>query len=187
MTSVEHLPVNSPGISGRKVVVAMFAFGICATTLLYVYWTLHLMPFMPLQEAIVAEFPDSAPRVDGGQKKMHRNTPTILRIVMKTRVDPTALDEESTEAISAICQRIAELSKQKVQLPNLDFIELHIYKLLQEQEIRTKSFRLDIRAGIEWQEVDAKGSPLTTTTGPGIPPTSETPRSTPATSGEPVP
>ena len=146
--------ISLRAISGRKVVVGMFVFGICATGLLFLYWKLHLMPFMPLQEAIETEFPGSAPRVEGGQEKMQKDTPTILRIVMKSQTDPTAVDIESLRAISAVRTRVAELAKEKVQLPDLDFIELHIYKLLQEQEIRKKSFRLDVKAGSEWREVD---------------------------------
>ncbi|MFN5076862.1 MAG: hypothetical protein ACK5MO_14810, partial [Planctomyces sp.] len=46
-------------VSGRTVVVLMFVMGILATAFLYTYWTLHLTPFMPLQEAIVREFPGS--------------------------------------------------------------------------------------------------------------------------------
>ena len=41
-----------------------------------------------LQDAIVNEFPGSAPRVDGGKKKPSKNTPTILRIL---GLDPNSL------------------------------------------------------------------------------------------------
>ena len=169
----------------------MFVFGICTTGLLFLYWKLHLMPFMPLQEAIVTEFPGSAPRVDGGQKKMHKDTPTILRIVMKSQTDPTAVDIESLRAISAVRTRVAELAKEKVQLPDLDFIELHVYKLLQEQEIRKKSFRLDVKAGAEWREVDQKGSPVTIAVESNVSTPSEfagsSLESTPSASAEPSP
>ncbi|MFN6151495.1 MAG: hypothetical protein ACK5BP_16175, partial [Planctomyces sp.] len=77
-------------VSGRTVVVLMFVMGILATAFLYTYWTLHLTPFMPLQEAIVREFPGSAPRVNGGRKKIHKQTPMILRIAIKSETDPTS-------------------------------------------------------------------------------------------------
>jgi hypothetical protein len=53
--------VLPPGrrVSGRLIVASMFLLGICATSFLYTYWTLHLMPFMPLQESLVREFPGS--------------------------------------------------------------------------------------------------------------------------------
>ena len=81
--------ITRRGISGKVIVGSMFFMGICATTFLYTFWTLHLMPFMPLQEAIVKEFPGSAPRVDGGRKKLHKGTPNVLRIVLKSEVDPS--------------------------------------------------------------------------------------------------
>ena len=149
-------------LTGRKVVAAMFLMGFGATGLLYTYWTLHLMPFMPLQEAIVAEFPGSAPRVDGGQRKSHKQTPTILRIVMKSKVDPTSTDADSLEAMRALRARITELVESKVDFPGMDFIELHVYKLLQEKEIREKSYRLDLKLGSgEWYEINEKGDPVT--------------------------
>ncbi len=147
-------------ISGRWLVIGMFLFGITATGMLYAYWTLHLMPFMPLQEAIVKEFPGSAPRVDGGKKRMSENTPTILRIVMKSEIDPTSADETSARAIATIRTRISELAIEKVQLPDLAIIELHVYKLLQEKEIRERSWRLELKSGTDWYEVDQRGEPV---------------------------
>lgn len=135
----------------------MFLFGSVATGLLYAYWTLHLMPFMPLQAAIVQEFPGSAPRVDGGKKRMSQNTPTILRIVMKSQIDPLSEKPESVEEITFIRSRIAKLAVEKVQLPDLAIIELHIYKLLQEKEIRERSWRLELESGGDWYEVDQRG------------------------------
>lgn len=147
-------------ISGRWMVIGMFLLGITATGLLYAYWTLHLMPFMPLQEAIVGEFPGSAPRVDGGKKRMSENTPTILRIVMKSETDPQSLNTEAVREIDAVRKRIAELVLEKVPLQDLSIIELHIYKLLQEKEIRERSWRLELSTGADWYEVDQRGDPV---------------------------
>jgi hypothetical protein len=163
MTKTDHLPAGGPTISGRVVVVSMFVFGMIATGLLYAYWTLHLMPFMPLQEAIVAEFKGSAPRVDGGKRKLHKETPTILRIVMKTEIDPTATDPETLQTIAKMQKRVAELAKEKVQMPTLDFIELHLYQLVKEKVIREKSFRLDLKTEAAWKEIDPRamsGAPV---------------------------
>jgi hypothetical protein len=160
MSGTDPSPVSPRFLTGPRVVAAMFAMGICATALLYAYWTLHLMPFMPLQEAIVTEFPGSAPRVDGGRKKLHKETPTVLRIVMKSQIDPTAADPESTDALNTLRNRIAELVEAKVDFPGMNFIELHVYKLLQEKEIREKSWRLDLQPGSEWMEIDERGNSL---------------------------
>jgi hypothetical protein len=154
----ESSPVPKPAIlNGRVIVALMFMFGITATAILFVYWKLHLMPFMPLQEAIVAEFPGSAPRVDGGQKKMSAGTPVILRIVMKTDADPQSNDPAAIAEISRIKERIHSLAMEQATLPDLEILELHIYKLLPEKEIRERSFRRELPSGSEWYEVDNRG------------------------------
>ncbi|MDA1229479.1 MAG: hypothetical protein O2856_01770 [Planctomycetota bacterium] len=147
-------------ISGRWLVVGMFAMGITATSLLYAYSTLHLGPFRSFQDAIVREFPGSSPRVDGGKKRPSQNTPTILRILMRSEIDPLADDEESARKMLALRKRIAELALENVALPDLAFIELHVYKPLQEEEIRKRSYRLDLTTDTEWIEIDPRGEPL---------------------------
>ena len=147
-------------ISGRWMVIGMFIFGITATALLYLYWTLHLMPFMPLQDAIVKEFPGAAPRVDGGKKRMSQNTPTILRIAMWSEIDPQSSNPESVREIAVLRKRIAELAIEKVQLPDLAIIELHVFKALPEKEVRERSWRLELKTGADWFEVDQRGEPV---------------------------
>lgn len=148
-------------LSGRTIVALMFLLGILATSFLYAYWTLHLMPFMPLQEAIVAEFPGSAPRVDGGQKKMHKDTPLILRIAMKSELDPLSENPEDQQEMARIRNRVAELSRSLDPLPGVELLELHIYKLVEEEAIRKRSWRLDMQQQSEWSEIDERGRELT--------------------------
>ena len=147
-------------ISGRWLVIGMFAMGITATGLLYAYSTLHLGPFKPLQEAIVKEFPGSSPRVDGGKKRMQLDTPTILRILMKSHIDLMSETDESIGKIRTMRIRIAELALENVTLPNLAIIELHVYKPLQEDQILKRSYRLDLKSGADWIEIDQRGQPL---------------------------
>ncbi len=147
-------------ISGRWLVIGMFAMGITATGLLYAYSTLHLGPFKPLQEAIVKEFPGSSPRVDGGKKRMQLDTPTILRILMKSEIDPLSEHEESVRKMTAMRNRIAELVRENVTLPDLAILELHVYKLLQEDQILKRSYRLDLKSGTDWMEIDQRGEPI---------------------------
>lgn len=148
----------------------MFFMGICATTFLYTYWTLHLMPFMPLQEAIVQEFPGSAPRVDGGRKKLHKGTPNVLRIVLKSDVNPTSEKPEDLEFLKNLRERIAVLSKEKVPLPDLDEIELHVYKLVKEEEILECSWKRPWADGGDWELVEPPvASPVTSTIPAGPP------------------
>ena len=136
--------------------------GITAAGLLFAYSTLHLGPFKPLQEAIVQEFPGSSPRVDGGKKRMQLDTPTILRILMKSEIDPLSADEQSVREMLALRQRIAELAREKVPLPDLAIIELHVYKLVQEEQILKRSYRLDLKSGEDWIEIDQRGEPIQT-------------------------
>ena len=64
--SSNAMPPTEKTISGSRLVIAMFGMAIVATGLLWFYWDLHLMPYMPLQEALAEEFEDSSPRVEGG-------------------------------------------------------------------------------------------------------------------------
>ena len=146
-------------LSSRRIVALMFFFGITATAVLFGYWTWHVMPFMPLQKAIVAEFKGSAPRVDGGQRKMRDNTPVILRVVMKTEFDPYSSDTEARAELARIQSRVVDLSREHTTLPDLQFIELHLYKLLKEKEVIERSYRFDVLRSV-WEDIDAKGQLL---------------------------
>ncbi|MFM8478279.1 MAG: hypothetical protein ACKOEO_21040 [Planctomycetaceae bacterium] len=147
-------------ISGRWIVASMFAMGICATAFLYTYWTLHLMPFMPLQESLVREFPGSAPRVNGGQKKMHKQTPVVLQVMMKSPVDPWSKKTADQAAMVKIQQRVLELVREQNPLPGLQQLELHVYQLVAEDEIQGRSWRILMPAATAWEEVDDLGNAL---------------------------
>lgn len=147
------------GVSGKTVVASMFLLGICATTFLYTYWSLHLMPFMPLQEAIVREFPGSAPRVNGGQAKLHRKTKRVLSIQMKTTLDPKN-SEKDAEALKNLRARVAVLVRQHTTLPDIEEVQLHLYKLIQEEEIRQASWKLAPGASSDWEPLEEPGVSL---------------------------
>ncbi|MFM7036524.1 MAG: hypothetical protein ACKO2L_02265 [Planctomycetaceae bacterium] len=147
-------------VSGRLIVASMFLLGICATTFLYTYWTLHLMPFMPLQESLVREFPGSAPRVNGGQKKMHKQTPVVLQVMMKSPVDPKSEKAADQIAIAKLQQRVLELVREQNPLPDLQQLELHVYHLVAEDEIQGRSWRILMPDGSNWEEVDDLGNAI---------------------------
>ena len=146
--------------SGKVIVASMFLLGIMATAFLYTYWTLHLMPFMPLQEALVQEFPGSAPRVDGGQKKIHKQTPMVLRVAMKTEMDPLSTESEDTAEMQRMRDRLWSLTQELKPLDGLEHLELHAYKLVQEDEIRKRSWRMLVQEDQQWIEIDADGRVL---------------------------
>jgi len=151
---------TAPRVSGRLIVASMFLMGICATTFLYTYWTLHLMPFMPLQESLVREFPGSAPRVNGGQKKMHKQTPVVLQVMMKSPVDPWSKAPTDLVAIATLQKRVLELVREQNPLPGLQQLELHVYQLVAEDEIQGRSWRILMPAATAWEEVDDLGNSL---------------------------
>ncbi len=122
-----------PTISGKWLVIGMFAFAITATAILWYYWTLHTAPFIPLQRAIVDEFADSAPRVEGGQRKIHKGTPRILRVTMKVGFNPQTDEEQAAQT----ADRIVELADEHLDLADYDQMDLHLLWLRPEQELVT--------------------------------------------------
>lgn len=156
----DRVATNDSRISGRVLVVAMFLFGIAATATMWIYWNLHLTPFMPLQKALAAEFEDSSPRVSGGQRKISRNTPKIMRVVMRMPFDPTTDSEEIRLRVDSVVQRIRELAAEHAQLGDYEILEVHLFQEIQhpsENEIRSDVIRRSIDA---WQDVDADGNPV---------------------------
>jgi hypothetical protein len=137
-------------LNGRGIVAAMFGFGIAATAFLFIYWNLHLMPFMPLQKAIVAEFPKSAPRVDGGQRKMHKGSPKILRVVMKVAFDPAETGADTVTELTRYLDRIRVLAEKHVPLAEYEYLDVNLYYPIREKEIREKLIRKRIS---DWQDV----------------------------------
>ncbi|MEZ6121762.1 MAG: hypothetical protein R3C49_01150 [Planctomycetaceae bacterium] len=138
---------RDPRVSGRVVVAGMFVLGFLATGILMVYWNLHLAPFMPLQKALVDQFENSSPRVDGGQRKIHKGTPKILRVVMRVPFDP---DSSAVEVLGLIEDRIEQTRQQALRLtpPSaFEVLEIHLYQEQKEQALSQKTFLRDLRSG----------------------------------------
>ena len=113
-------------VSGKAVVVGMFVFGVMTTSLIWFYWNKHIEPFMPLQMALAEEFDNSSPRVEGGQRKIHKTTPKLLRITMRSPYDPT--DDEFDERIEVDLRKIADIASEYLDLSSFDLLEVHFYK-----------------------------------------------------------
>lgn len=125
-------------LSGRWVVVGMFVFAAAATGGMWVYWKLHIAPFLPLQEALAEAFPGSRPRVEGGQRKMSKNTPRILRITARVDFDPTR-DQNAAE-VDRFADRLAAVAREKQNdLSSYELLELHLFWPEPEQEIRQRT------------------------------------------------
>lgn len=123
----------------------MFALAIVATGTLWTYWNLHLMPFMPLQEALEAEFDHSSPRVDGGRRKTHKGTPMILRVVMRVPFDPNDSGADVQNQIEARLDRTRELAADLIDLEKYEVLEVHLYEEEKEGRLSQKTFTKDLK------------------------------------------
>jgi hypothetical protein len=128
-------------VSGIGVVLAMFAFGIAATAGLWTYWTLHTGPFRPLQAALAKEFPGSVPRVDGGQRKLRKGMPTILRAVLRVDFDPVTETAKGEQILS----RVEQVSRQHIDLSEYDILDVYLYQGVPEQEIHEREFERQLK------------------------------------------
>lgn len=134
MSTVQHKPPRV--LSGRWVVAGMLALGVVFTAALWFYWYFHMQPFRPLQQALAAEYPESAPRVEGGQRKLHKDTPRILRITMRVDFDPTA----ETDRAEQFLRQVAAFVQKRDGLAGYERFELHLYHPVPEQEIRQRTY-----------------------------------------------
>ena len=129
--SADQTPPKPQGIPGSYVVLGMFAFGILITGTLFAYWHFHTAPFQELQTALAEEFPGSRPRAEGGQRKQHKDTPRILRIILKVDFPP----ESHKARCEQMADRVLELAEQHHGLEPYDLVEIHLFWPEKEQEI----------------------------------------------------
>ena len=131
-----------PVISGRWVVIAMFAFALTVTGLLYLYWDLHTGPFRPLTEVLAHEFEGSHPLVQGGQEKVRKGSPKILRVTL--RVDFAPDDENNNELVDKVVDRISQLADEHHGLAKYDILEIHLIRLRAEKTIQQREVIIDL-------------------------------------------
>jgi len=154
-------PPSGPSISGRTVVIAMFAFGAVATLILFVYWNLHMMPFMPMQEALVAEFgEDCAPRVEGGQRKIHKHSTKMLRVVLKVPFNPKLEAPTTAERVNEHLVKVRDIAAKNLNLDDYDTLELHLFQDKQESRFPQITVRKNIAS---WEDVNEDGTPVDAT------------------------
>jgi hypothetical protein len=129
-------------VPGRWIVLTMFAFGIAATGGIWVYWKLHLAPFMPLQKALAAEFPKSSPRVDGGWSgKEFQQGPPRLRIVLRVPYPPLEQDAR----VSATIDRVVELARAHLDFTKYETLEIYLVHYAPERAPQQFEFKARIR------------------------------------------
>jgi hypothetical protein len=128
-------------VSGRGMVIALLAFGVATTAAMWIYWTLHVGPFRPLQDALAAAFPNSSPRVEGGQHKMHKGTPKILRVVLRVDFDPVSEKNRGEEMLGLV----ELIARKHIDLDAYDELEVFLYHGVPEQEVRQQEFKRTLR------------------------------------------
>lgn len=128
-------------LPGRWVVVGMFAFGLIATSGLWAYWYLHTAPFRPLQLAIAESIPGSNPRVEGGQRKIHKQTPRILRITVRVEFDPQK-DEGRAKEVGA---QLEALARKHQDLSHYDLLEMYIFHRIPEERISERVISVELK------------------------------------------
>ena len=118
-------------LSGKLLVLGLFAFGIAATSLLYVYWDQHTKPFRPLREAIGREFRHSRPNVEGGRHK--GRGPWTLRISLTVPFPPAEEPDQSKK----VFDRILEITRQNLKVDDIEKIEVNLIQFVPEELART--------------------------------------------------
>lgn len=119
MTVTTPSPVRPtvPGVSGRWVVLSLGLLGLASAIGVYIFWTLHFAPFVPLQQALAVEFDSVRPRVEGGR---HRGGPAVLRVVLHVKSPPVQDDP----ALVKMADRVLELAGEKLDLARYNELEL---------------------------------------------------------------
>jgi hypothetical protein len=104
---------------------------------MWAYWTLHVGPFRPFQDALAAAFPHSSPRVDGGQRKMHKGTPRILRVVMRVEFNPITESARGEQVVDAVEQ----IARKHLDLGAYDELKVFLFHGVPEQDVQQQEFR----------------------------------------------
>ncbi len=134
-------------VSGKLVVLGMFAFGIVLTAALYTYWDLHTRPFRPLQEALAKAIPGCSPRVIGGRHKSHQDgSPNTLRMIVQVDYNPLDADNEARR--DDLARTILSLARTHHDLAPYERVELHLEYRIPERPGEVWS---SIRTPAEWE------------------------------------
>lgn len=129
-------------VSGAKVIVGLFVFAFLMSCVLWAYWSMHTGPFLPLQRAIFREFPKSYPHVEGGQRRMHKNTPKMLRVTMRVGFDPKSPDEKPQ--VEKVFNRLVDLAKKNIAFSDYELFEVHLVLMRPEHAAITLTITRDV-------------------------------------------
>jgi len=108
-------------VRGAWVAVGILVLGLVFTAVLWWYTDMHAGPFRELRDAIHAEYPGASPHVEGGQRKIHKGTPKILRITLRVEDDPRSDDE----LVSQKMDRLVSLADRHHGLRKYDRLDVY--------------------------------------------------------------
>lgn len=147
-------------VSGAKVIIGLFVFAFLMSCVLWVYWSMHTGPFLPLQRAIFREFPKSFPHVEGGQRRMHKNTPKTLRVTMRVAFDPESADEK--QQVEKVYYQLVELAKKNIAFKDFELFEVHLVQMRPEHSAKKLTITRDVAPLLnESEKADRGGQPST--------------------------
>ena len=136
---------ESPRISGVWVASGLLLLGVLFTLALWLYTEVHTGPYRGLRDAIHSEFPRSVPQVEGGQKKMHKGTPRILRITLQVHSDP----REDDQLVTGMIDRLVSLSEQHHGLGDYDLLDVYLVWFRPEQKAVSRHEQREVRHLVE--------------------------------------
>ncbi len=151
MSPNEAPPVSDPDvspdipgkeISGRYLLIGLVVLAFSMSGVLWVYWYLHTKPFVPLQRAVTATFPKSYPQVQGGQRRMHKDSPKILRITLRVKFDPEP--QEADEQVTAIVNQLEALARKHIDYASYEQFEIHLIQMQPEHAAKKRTITRDI-------------------------------------------
>ncbi len=125
-------------LTGKPVVFGMFLFALIVSIGLWSYWELHTQPFRTLTDQLGETFPHSNPRVEGGKHGMHKQTPLVLRIVMRVSYDLTLNEPRYQKQVS----EILTIAAQSGMLKKYEECEIHLYYQPAEQKPEVRSITI---------------------------------------------
>lgn len=130
------------GVSGSRVVLAMFCFAGMVTGVLWYYTYLHRKPFIPLRISLAEVFGrERTIRVEGGRDKQG---PVTLRIVMNIDFDP----QSDREKIASMRKQVLELAGENLDLTEYEIFEFNLVYLVPESEPLRYQSSLALEKGV---------------------------------------
>jgi len=130
-------------VSGSAVVALIFTFGAVATGTLWTCWYYHTAPFIPFQKAIADEFEASAPRVDGGTRRIHKGTQSHLWVIMRVEFDV----EEKDARVHQTVNRVVELAAEHLDLSIYDQINVRLFRGEPERYLHKRDVEVPVVDG----------------------------------------